>query len=45
MIIIVAKILPMKSTVFDGIGFRAIAYDVFVYGEKASYGLSMGMNF
>ena len=29
----------------DGIGFRALAYDVFVFGEPASYGVSMGMNF
>ena len=29
----------------DGIGFRAIAYDVFVFGEPASYGMSLGMNF
>lgn len=29
----------------DGIGFRAIAYDVFVFGEPASYGASLGMSF
>ncbi len=29
----------------DGIGFRALSYDVFVFGEPASYGVSMGMNF
>jgi iron complex outermembrane receptor protein len=29
----------------DGIGFRALSYDVFVFGEPASYGMSMGMNF
>ena len=29
----------------DGIGFRALAYDVFVFGEPASYGVSVGMNF
>ena len=29
----------------DGIGFRVIAYDVFVFGEPASYGMSLGMNF
>ena len=29
----------------DGIGFRALSYDVFVFGEPASYGVSLGMNF
>ncbi len=29
----------------DGIGFRALSYDVFVFGEPASYGMSVGMNF
>ena len=29
----------------DGIGFRALSYDVFVFREPASYGMSVGMNF
>ena len=34
-----------QSYRIDGIGFRPIAYDVYVFGEPRSVGMTMGMNF